>query len=158
MALQYQVHEAAPTAADRSLPTPLGTWTIDPADSNVLLAWRKPRRWIVTGRLRCVGVIHLEELPPAGVIRFRQPSSLPVLTMALDPASITTGDADLDAMLRGPDVFDVSSHRWWTLRSESMEVLPGGVWRVMATLTVNGAAGLIELRLEVDPEGGTATR
>jgi GrpB-like predicted nucleotidyltransferase (UPF0157 family)/polyisoprenoid-binding protein YceI len=154
MALQYQVHEPAPTAADRSLPTPIGTWTIDPADSNVSLAWRKLRLWNVTGRLQCVGVIHLQELPPVGVIRFQQPSSLPVLTMALDPASITTGDTDLDAILRGSDFFDVRSHRWWTLRSESMEVLPGGIWRVMATLTLKGAAGLVELRLEVDPEAG----
>jgi GrpB-like predicted nucleotidyltransferase (UPF0157 family)/polyisoprenoid-binding protein YceI len=154
MALQYQIHEAGPTTADRSLPTPIGTWTIDPADSNLSLAWCKLRLWNVTGRLHCVGVIHLDELPPVGVIRFQQPSSLPVLTMALDPASITTGDANLDAMFRGPDFFDVRSHRWWTLRSESLEVLPDGIWRVMATLAVKGAAGLIELRLEVDPEAG----
>jgi polyisoprenoid-binding protein YceI len=76
---------------------------------------------------------------------------MPVLTMALDPASVESGDIDLTAMLRGPDVFDVMGHRWWTLRSESLEILPTGTWRVMATLTARGTTGLIELRLEVDP-------
>jgi len=46
--------------------------------------------------------------------------------MALDPASVDTGDANLDTLLCGPDAFDVTRHRWWTLRSESLEVLPTG--------------------------------
>jgi hypothetical protein len=101
-----------------------------------------------------VGVIHLDELPPVGVRQVEQPSGLPVLTMALDPASIETDDADLDATLRGPGVFDVRQHRWWTLRSESLEALPTGAWRVMATLTANGSPGLLELHTEVDPGAG----
>jgi polyisoprenoid-binding protein YceI len=139
------------TAINRSHPSPIGTWTIDPADSSVAFAWRKLRRWTITGRRHGLGVIHLDELPPVGVIRFQQPSGLPVLTMTLDPASLETHDADLDAMLRGPDYFDAVRHRWWTLRSESLEVLPGGTWRVMATLTARGTAALVELHLEVDP-------
>jgi polyisoprenoid-binding protein YceI len=144
--------EPALTAIDRPRRLPTGTWTIDPADSSVTLAWRKLRLWSITGQLHCLGVIHLDDLPPAGVIRFQQPSGLPVLTMVLDPASLETQDARLDAMLRGPDAVDVLRHGWWTLRSESLEVLPGGTWRVMATLTANGTQGLVELRLEVDPE------
>jgi polyisoprenoid-binding protein YceI len=139
------------TAINRSHPSPIGTWTIDPADSSVAFAWRKLRRWTITGRRHGLGVIHLDELPPVGVIHFQQPSGLPVLTMTLDPASLETHDADLDAMLRGPDYFDAVRHRWWTLRSESLEVLPGGTWRVMATLTARGTAALVELHLEVDP-------
>jgi len=139
------------TATDRSYPSPIGTWTIDPADSSIAFAWRKLRLWTITGRRHCLGVIHLDELPPVGVIRFQQPSGLPVLTMTLDPASLETHDADLDAMLGGPDYFDAVRHRWWTLRSESLEVLPGGTWRVMATLTARGTAALVELHLEVDP-------
>jgi polyisoprenoid-binding protein YceI len=54
-------------------------------------------------------------------------------------------------MLRGPDYFDALRHRWWTLRSESLEVLPTGTWRVMATLTARGTAALVELRFEVIP-------
>jgi polyisoprenoid-binding protein YceI len=97
------------------------------------------------------GVIQLDGLPPVGVVRFEQPSGLPVLTMALDPASVETQYADLNAMLRGPDYFDAVRHRWWTLRSQSLEVLPTGTWRVMATLTARGTAALVELHLEVDP-------
>jgi GrpB-like predicted nucleotidyltransferase (UPF0157 family)/polyisoprenoid-binding protein YceI len=135
-----------------SLVSGSGTWTIDPADSSVTLAWRKLRFWTITGQLHCLGVIHLDDLPPVGVIRFQQPSGLPVLTMALDPASLETQHARLDALLRGPDAVDVLRPRWWTLRSESLEVLPGGTWRVMATLTANGTHALIELRFETDPE------
>jgi hypothetical protein len=72
--------------------------------------------------------------------------------MALDSASVETRDADLDARLRSPEGFDVRRHRWWTLRSESLEVLPSGTWRVMASLTDNGTHALMELRFEIDPE------
>jgi polyisoprenoid-binding protein YceI len=136
-------------AANSSHPSPTGTWTIDPADSTVTFAWPKLRLWTITGRLRGLGVIHLDGLPPVGVARFQQPSGLPALTVALDPASVETGDADLDAMLCGPDSFDAVRHRWWTLRSESLEVLPTGTWRVMATLTARGTAALVELRFAV---------
>jgi polyisoprenoid-binding protein YceI len=138
-------------APDSSQPSPTGTWTIDPGDSTVTFAWPKLRLWTITSQLHGLGVIHLDELPPVGVVRFQQPSGLPVLTMTLDPASIDTHDADRDAMLRGPDDFDAVRHRWWTLRSESLEILPTGTWRVMATLTARGTTALVELHLEVDP-------
>jgi hypothetical protein len=35
------------------------------------------------------------------------------------------------------------------MRGRSLEVLSTGVWRVMATFTANGTAGLVELHLEV---------
>jgi polyisoprenoid-binding protein YceI len=70
--------------------------------------------------------------------------------MALDPASVETGAADLDARLRSPEVFDVQRYRWWTLRSESLEILPTGAWRVMATFTTSGTTSLIELHFDVD--------
>jgi polyisoprenoid-binding protein YceI len=143
--------EPAVTATDRTLPSPIGTWTIDPADSSIAVAWRRLRFWTITGRLHCLGVIHLDNLPPVGVIRFQQPSDLPVLTMALDTVSVQTQHADLDAMVRGVDFLNVVRHRWWTLRSESLEVLPTGTWRVMATLTANGTSGMVELRFQVDP-------
>jgi polyisoprenoid-binding protein YceI len=153
MTLRLELREPADAATDRSHPPPpIGTWIIDPADSSLSFAWRKLRFWTITGRRPCLGVIHLDELPPVGVIRFLHPSGLPVLTMALDPASLETQDADLDTMLGGPDAVDVAQHRWWTLRSESLELLPGGTWRVMATLTARGTQGLVELHLEVEPE------
>ena len=132
---------------------PAGTWTIDPAHSSVSFAWRTLRRWTMTGRLQALGVINLDELPVVGVIRFQQPSGLPVLTMAWDPANVEAGDADLEAMGCDPDVVDAVGPRW-TLHSESLEVLPSGAWRVMATLTADGTAGLVELHLEVDPRAG----
>jgi polyisoprenoid-binding protein YceI len=150
MTMLRERSEPGVTATDPSPPTPTGTWVIDPAGSSVSFAWRKLRLRTVTGRLHCFGVIHLDELPPVGVIQFEQSPGLPVLTMALDPASVEPRDADLDAMLGGPDVVDVGRHRWWTLRSESLEILPSGTWRVMATLSANGTPGLVELHFEVD--------
>jgi polyisoprenoid-binding protein YceI len=146
----------APT--DRAHPGPIGTWTIDPAHSSVIFAWRKLRLWTITGRLHCRGIIHLDDLPPVGVIRFQQSSGLPVLTIALDPASVEAKDADTHAMPCGPDVVDVLRHRRWTLRSESLEILPTGTWRIMATLTANGTERLVELHLAVDPKASNRDR
>ena len=140
--------EPEATTTNRSHPNPTGTWTINPADSSVAVAWRTLRLWTITRRLHGLGVIQLDELPPVGAIGFHQPSGLPVLTMTLDPASAETGAADLDAMLGGPDGV---GPRWWALRSESLEILPTGTWRIMATLTAPGSSGLVELRFEVDP-------
>jgi hypothetical protein len=53
-------------------------------------------------------------------------------------------------------VFDVQRHRWWTLRSEGLGILPTGAWRVMATLTTTGNPGRLELRVEVDPQASSA--
>jgi hypothetical protein len=137
-----RLERSEPGATTDRAPADLhGTWTIDPATSTVCFTWRALRLWTVTGRRRCLGVIHLDELPAVGVIRFRQPSGLPVLTMASDPASLETGEAD-------------RRQRWWTLHSHSLEILPGGAWRVMATLTTHQTLGLVELRLAVDPERG----
>ena len=143
--------ESGSIAIDRPHPPPTASWTIDPADSSVTLAWRKLRLWTVTGRLHCLGVVHLDDLPPVGVIRFEQPSGLPVLSMALAPANVEAHDAYLVAMLRSPAAFDALRDRWWTLRSDSLEILPTGTWRVMTTLTANGTSGPVELFLEVDP-------
>jgi hypothetical protein len=129
----------------RSPSDPYGTWTIDPATSTVCFAWRAMGLWTVTGRRQCLGVIHLDELPPAGVIRFEQPSNLPVLTMALDPSSLGTGETD-------------RRQRWWTLHSQSLEILPSGAWRVMATLTTYRTLGLVELRMEADPKASGRDR
>ena len=139
MTLLRERSKPADTTTSRALFAPIGSWTIDPSHSSVSLTWSRLRLATATGRLHCLGVIHIDDLPPVGVIRFQQPSGLPVLTMALDPASIETGDADLDARLRSPEAFDVQRHRWWTLRSESLELLATGAWRV-------------ELHLELDPE------
>jgi hypothetical protein len=125
---------------DRSPSGLCGTWTIDPATSIVSFAWRALRRWTITDRWHGVGMIHLDALPAVGVIRFRQPSGLPFLTMASDPTSLEPGAADRQQQW------------WWRLRSHSLEVLPGGAWRVMATLTTHQTLGLVELRLAVDPE------
>jgi hypothetical protein len=96
-------------------------------------------------------VIHLDELPPVGVICFQQPSGLPSYD-GVGPASVKTQDADPDAMLGDLDVVDVMGPQRWTLRSQSLEILPTGTWRVMATLTARGTAGLVEPRFEVDPK------
>jgi hypothetical protein len=127
------------TTTDRPPPDLRGTWTIDPTTSVVSFAWRALRLWTITGRWHCSGVIHLDGLPPVGVIRFQQPSGLPFLTMELDPVSPQTGTAD-------------RRQRRCTLHSHSLETLPGGAWRVMATLTTHRALELIELRIEVDPK------
>jgi polyisoprenoid-binding protein YceI len=155
MTLLRERSKPAETATGRATPDPIGSWTIDPSHSSVSFTWSRLRLATSIGRLHCLGVIHLDDLPPVGVIQFEQPSGLPVLTIALDPASVQTDDADLDARLRSSEGFDVQRHRCWTLRSESLEILPSGAWRVMTTLTTNGTTALVELHLEVDPKAST---
>ena len=155
MTMLRERSEPAVTATDPFLQSPTGTWTIDPSDSSVSLAWHKHRLWAITGRLHCFGVIHLDALPPVGVIQFEQPSGLPVLTIALNPASVEPHESDLETMPGGPDAVDVRRHRWWTLHSQSLEVLPTGAWRVMATLTASARTSLIELHLELDPKASS---
>jgi len=143
--------EPAVAAIDQPHPNLAGTWTIDPAESSASFTWHNLRLWTMTVRRHCVGVVSLDAPPPVGAVQFQQPSGLPFLTMALDPASVETHDADLDAKLRSPEAVDVLRNRWWLLRSESLEILPTGAWRVMATLTANGTPAAVELRFEVDP-------
>jgi hypothetical protein len=133
-----EVTAPAASPVDRARPAPAGTWTLDPGHSVVAYARRVRRLRSTTGRLHAWGVVHLDELPPAGVIRFEQPSGLPVLTMALDAAEVA-GDG--------------SGDRWWLLRSDSLEVLPTGAWRVMATLTATGAPTRVELHLDARARG-----
>jgi hypothetical protein len=130
---------------DRSPSDLRGTWTVDPATSIVSFAWRALRLWTVTGRRQCLGGIHLDELPAVGVIRFRQPSGLPFLTIASDLVSLEAGAAD-------------RRQRWWSLHGQSLEILPGGAWRVMATLTTHRALVPVELRMELDPRASGRDR
>jgi hypothetical protein len=102
--------DAGVAATGPSHPSLTGTWINDPEDSSISFAWRRLRFRTMTARLHCLGVIRLDDLPPVGAIGFRQPSGLPVLTMALDPASVDTGHAGLDAILGGADAFDVTRH------------------------------------------------
>jgi polyisoprenoid-binding protein YceI len=156
MTLLRERNEPGATAPDRVPSSPIGSWIIDPSHSSVSLTWSRLRLATITGRLHCLGVIHLDELPPVGVIQFEQPPGLPVLTIAVDPASVDTQDTDLNARLRSPEGLDVQRHRWWTLRSESLKILPTGAWRVMTMLTTTGNPGLVELCVEVDPQASSA--
>ena len=45
-----------------------------------------------------------------------------------------------------------------TLRRESLEILPTGTWRVMATLTAPGTSGLVELHFEIDSKASRPDR
>jgi hypothetical protein len=123
MMTRHEPSEPGVTTIDGSRALPTGTWTIDPADTIISFAWRTLRLRTRTDRLHGLGIIHLDDLPPVGVIRFQQPSDPPVLTMALDPVSVEAGAVDLDVR-GGPDVSDVLESRWWTLQSEASRSCP----------------------------------
>jgi hypothetical protein len=52
MTLLCERSKPADIAIDRDQVSPIGTWTIDSADSSVTFTWRKLRLWTVTARLR----------------------------------------------------------------------------------------------------------
>ena len=149
------VSEPVFTAIDRSHPPPTGTWTINPAATSVSLAWRKVRLWTVTGRLPCLDVVHLDDVPPVGVIRVQQPSGLPVRTMALDPLSEETQDTDLDTRLRGPDVLDVMQHRRAFCMSRQVSIFDPKI-RLDLALRARRVATGISTQVDLIADGCTA--
>ena len=98
MSTQHAGLSQVPADQPGTSSSPTGTWTIDPAHSGVSLTWPTHRLGPSTARRRCFGVIHLDALPPVGVVRFEQRSGLPVLTLALDAESGDPQDTDVDAM------------------------------------------------------------
>ena len=147
MTLLHERSQPGVTTTGQAHPPPTGTWTIDPADSSVWFARRRLRLWTITGRLHSVGVIHLDELPPVGVIRFQQPSGLPVLTIALDPASIQTQQR----LLADSDVGAVSSSGGGRCAARAWRSCPAASGESWPPSPPTAPQGLVELHLEIEP-------
>jgi polyisoprenoid-binding protein YceI len=106
-----------------------GDYEIDPAHSRLGFVARHAMVTKVRGSLPGVsGRIRLDAVDPSR-------SSAEV---TVDVASVTTGQDQRDAHLRGADFFDVENHPQLTFRSTSAEQVKDDLYRLTGDLTVKG--------------------
>ena len=128
---------------------PAGTWTIDPAHSEVGFSVRHLMVSKVKGNFETFeGAITINEDPLQSSV-----------TAEVDLSSINTRDAGRDGHLQSADFFEVDKYPKLTFVSTS--VTPSGSdFKVVGDLTVKGTTKPVELDLEFngihpDPWGGT---
>ncbi|HWH35927.1 MAG TPA: YceI family protein [Acidimicrobiales bacterium] len=120
-----------------------GTWTIDPAHSEVSFSVRHMMVSKVRGRFSAVeGEIVIGDGPADSSV-----------TAAVDVRSFDTGNADRDAHIRSADFLDAETHPTMTYRSSAVRP-DGDGYVVDGELTLRGVTRPVALALEV---GGVTT-
>jgi polyisoprenoid-binding protein YceI len=125
------------TASITALPT--GTWTVDPAHTEVGFTARHLMVTKVRGQFKDV----------EGTVTVAEPFSASQVQATVKLASVDTGSADRDAHLKGADFFDVENNPEMTFVSTDVsdDTLKGD-------LTIKGVTRPVEFDLEF---GGVAT-
>ena len=126
-----------------------GSWTIDPAHSNVEFSVRHMMVSKVRGKFRTFSGEIVTGADPLG-------SSV---TAEIDLSSIDTGSEQRDGHLRSPDFFDTDNHPRMTYRSTGLRA-DGDNYVLDGELTLKGVTRSVPLKLELngfgpDPYGGT---
>jgi polyisoprenoid-binding protein YceI len=120
---------------------PAGTFTVDPAHSNVGFEVRHMGIATVRGAFRKFqGTIDAT-------------GAAPVLEGTVEVASIDTNDPQRDGHLASPEFFDASGHPEITFRSAAAEPVDGDQIRLSGEITIKGITRPIELT-GVVAEGG----
>ncbi|MBT0994218.1 YceI family protein [Cellulomonas sp. DKR-3] len=132
-----------------ALPTELstGTWAIDPSHSEAAFTVRH------AGISKVRGTVAITD----GAVTVSDAGAS--VTATLDPATVSTGDANRDGHLKSGDFFDVEKFGQWTFASTEVRQ-DGGDWVVVGDLTIHGVTRSVELATEfngvaVDPFGNT---
>jgi polyisoprenoid-binding protein YceI len=126
-----------------------GTWTIDPAHSEIGFVVRHMMVSKVRGQFTTFeGSVTTAENPADSSA-----------TAVIDLGSISTNNEQRDAHLRSADFFDADSHPKMTFRSTAIRASGDG-FAVTGDLTIRDVTKSIELEVEVngfspDPYGGT---
>ncbi|MBV9823281.1 MAG: YceI family protein [Actinobacteria bacterium] len=138
------------TLAATSIPGYLaGTWTIDPAHSDISFSVRHMMVSKVKGRFGSFsGVIVTAADPLASTV-----------TAEIDATSIDTNQEQRDAHIKSADFFEVEKYPTITFASTSVEPA-GSDFLVRGDLTIKGNTRPVALKLELngfgpDPYGGT---
>jgi polyisoprenoid-binding protein YceI len=128
-----------------TLPTALtaGTWTIDPSHTEASFTVRH------AGISKVRGTVAVT----SGTITVADDLALSGVTAALDPSTISTGDAGRDGHLKSADFFDLEKFGEWTFASTSVRA-DGDDYIVTGDLTINGVTKSVDLATEF---GGSAT-
>lgn len=139
------------STATATLPTGLttGTWAIDGTHTEAAFTVRH------AGISKVRGSVAVTE----GTVTVGEDLASTSVSVTLDPATVSTGDANRDGHLKSGDFFDVEKFGQWTF--VSTEVREAGKNYVIAgDLTIHGATQPVELETEfngtaVDPFGNT---
>jgi polyisoprenoid-binding protein YceI len=125
-----------------TLPAP-GTFVLDPAHTTVSFVARHLMVSKVRGSFgTAAGTVTLAENPVESTVE-----------ATIDAASITTGVADRDGHLRGPDFLDVERFPTLTFRSLAVEPAGGTEFVLVGELTIRDVTRPVRLNLEF--EGAT---
>jgi polyisoprenoid-binding protein YceI len=120
---------------------PAGTYTVDPAHSNVGFEVRHMGIATVRGRFtEFQGTVDATGDPPS-------------LSGTVDVKSISTGDENRDTHLTSPEFFDIEQHPQISFHSTAGDSAADGKLRLSGEITIKGIAKPIELTGEV-AEGG----
>jgi polyisoprenoid-binding protein YceI len=137
------------SARRRALPEP-GEWRIDPAHS------------IVRARARHLGLSTVEGRFTrfSGTVGVADPIARSTVAVAIEAASIDTGNGDRDAHLRSPDFLDIDRFPELTYRGAGVTRLSDQRWRVAGELTIRDITRAVPLDVTYlgtgpDPWGGT---
>jgi polyisoprenoid-binding protein YceI len=117
-----------------------GEYAIDPAHTSVEFIGRHLMITKVRGRFADVsGAITVDDEPERSHVE-----------VAIDVASIETGDRRRDDHLRSPDFFDAEKYPTITFRSTKVDATSSGSWAVTGDLTVRGVTRPVALQVEFD--------
>jgi polyisoprenoid-binding protein YceI len=115
-----------------------GTWSIDGSHSSVEFVVRHLMVAKVRGRFADFsGTIEVGETPEASSVE-----------VAIETASITTGDRQRDGHLLSPDFFDAEANPTINFRSTGVRPVSGERYAVDGELTVHGETKPVTLDLE----------
>jgi polyisoprenoid-binding protein YceI len=126
-----------------------GTWAIDPMHSSVGFTVKH----LMISKVR--GAFHTF----SGTVVVPEDRLASTVDVTIDPASVSTGDANRDGHLATGDFFDAESFPSWTFRSTGLRA-DGGDYKLAGELTMRGVTKPVELEVEFegvskDPYGNT---
>jgi polyisoprenoid-binding protein YceI len=137
-----------------TVPTPTGTYAIDPTHSRIGFVARHAMVTKVRGSFN--------EFEGSGYFDAENPASSR-LQLTIKAPSIDTRNADRDAHLRSNDFFDMENHPEITFVSSNVEHVDSENYRVTGDLTIKGVTKPVTVDLEytgaaVDPFSEPADR
>jgi len=126
-----------------------GTWTIDPAHSEVGFTVRHLMVSKVRGFFRGF----------SGTITIGDDPTTSAVSVEIDATSIDTNQPQRDAHIRSADFFEVEKYPTWTFVSSQIRP-DGDDWVVTGALTIKGVTRPVDVTVEFngvgpDPYGGT---
>jgi len=139
------------STATTALPTGLttGTWAVDGSHTEAAFTVRH------AGISKVRGTVAVTE----GTITVGEDLASTAVSVTLDPATVSTGDANRDGHLKSGDFFDVEKFGQWTFVSTEIREA-GSEYVIAGDLTIHGVTQPVELATEfngtaVDPFGNT---